>query len=122
MATDASFVEYVQEQTGLGTRLRAKKMFGEYALYVDERVVAFACDNQLFLKPTAQGRALLTQVDEAPPYPGAKLHLRIDDEIDNGASLQRLLLATAHALPPPKPKPKRPSKTKTTAGSKQQTG
>jgi len=87
-------------------------MFGEYALYLGEKVVAFACDNQLYLKPTDAGRALLRHVSEAPPYPGAKMHFRLDDEIDDRALFKRLLQATASALPLPKPK-RAPKKAKT---------
>jgi len=49
MSTEQSFVEYVQSQSGLGSELSFRKMFGEYALYLHGRVVAFACDNQLYL-------------------------------------------------------------------------
>ena len=105
MASDASFVDYVCEQADLGARLTSKKMFGEYALYVEGKVVAFVCDNHLYLKPTDPGRALLQTVDEQPPYPGGKLHLRIGAELDDRELLRRLLLATFDALPAPKPKP-----------------
>ena len=44
-------------------------MFGEYALYIDEKVVALICDNQVFVKPTAAGLEVLGEVIEAPPYP-----------------------------------------------------
>ncbi len=37
MASDRDFVLYVAEQIGLGSRLTYRKMFGEYALYLDER-------------------------------------------------------------------------------------
>jgi TfoX/Sxy family transcriptional regulator of competence genes len=53
MSTDRDFIDYVAEQIGLGSRLSHRKMFGEYALYVDGKVVAFACDNSLFVKPSA---------------------------------------------------------------------
>jgi TfoX/Sxy family transcriptional regulator of competence genes len=105
MASDATFVEYVCEQAGLGPRLGSKRMFGEYALYVEGKVVAFVCDNHVYLKPTPQGRALLESVDEQPPYPGAKLYFRIGAELDDRELLKRMFLVTADALPPPKPKP-----------------
>jgi TfoX/Sxy family transcriptional regulator of competence genes len=104
MASDASFVEYVCEQAGLGPRLTSKRMFGEYALYVEGKVVAFVCDNHLYLKPTEAARALLQAVDEQPPYPGGKPHFRIGAELDDRELLKRAFLATADALPPPKPK------------------
>ena len=104
MASDQDFVNYVCEQAGLGAALTHRKMFGEYALYLDERVVAFVCDNMLFVKPTAAGRALLDEVDEAPPYPGAKMHWRMDAVLDDGDRLGQLLCATAATLPLPKPR------------------
>lgn len=57
MATDTDFIAYIEEQAGLGARLTHRRMFGEYALYVDEKVVAFACDNSLFVKPSASRHA-----------------------------------------------------------------
>ena len=105
MASDASFVEYVSEQAGLGPRLTSKRMFGEYALYVEGKVVAFVCDNHVFLKPTPEGRALLQSVDEQPPYPGAKMYFRIGAELDDRDLLRRLFLVTHDVLPAPKPKP-----------------
>jgi TfoX/Sxy family transcriptional regulator of competence genes len=102
MATHEDFVEHVRNQ--FGNELSYRRMFGEYALYLDGKVVAFACDNQLYVKPTEAGRALLHRVSEHPPYPGAKPYFRIDAEIDDRDLLRRLLLATAQALPLPKPK------------------
>lgn len=106
MATDQSFVDYICEQAGLGPHLSYRKMFGEYALYLDEKVVAFVCDNLLYLKPTEEGRAVLGTVSEHPPYPGAKLYFRLGDELDDRHLLQRALKVTADALPRPKPKAK----------------
>jgi TfoX/Sxy family transcriptional regulator of competence genes len=104
MATDADFIDYVHAQSGLGAALESKKLFGEYALYLDGKVVALACDNQLFLKPTAAGRALLHEVIEQAPFPSAKPHYLLADALEDTETLQRLLRATAEALPPPKPK------------------
>lgn len=105
MATGADFIAYVLDQAGLHGPggLSARKMFGEYALYLRERVVALACDNQLFLKPTDAGRALLPQPEEGFPYPGAKPWWRLA-ELDDRELLRALLQATADALPLPKPK------------------
>ena len=104
MATDRIFVDYVTEQLGLGARLTHKKMFGEYALYLDDKVVAFACDNSLFLKPTEPGRAALPTVTPGKPYPEAKDYYVLDEFLDDTPLLQRLLQVTADALPMPKPK------------------
>lgn len=105
MASDLSFVEYVRDQMHGAGAVTFKKMFGEYALYVDEKVVALVCDNQLFVKPTEAGRALLGTVTEAPPYPGAKPHLLITEQLEDQQLIVELMRATAAALPAPKPKP-----------------
>ena len=47
--------------------LSARKMFGEYALYLDGKVVALVCDDQLFLKPTPGATAALPPA--TPPAP-----------------------------------------------------
>lgn len=106
MATDRDFIEYVHEQAALGSRLTDKRMFGEYALYLDGKVVAFACDNSVLLKPTDAGRALVPRLTEGRPYPEAKIHYVIDEYLDDTALLQALLQATADALPEPKPRKK----------------
>jgi len=104
MATDKSFAEYVQDQAGDAGPISIRKMFGEYALYWENKVVALICDNQLFVKPTEGGRALIDHIVEAPPYPGAKPHLLVGDELDDRDWLAGLLQATAKEVPEPKPK------------------
>ena len=109
MATDKDFVDYVVEQAGLGDALTYKKMFGEYALYHAGKVVAFACDNSLLIKPSSAAQALAPDLPQQPPYPGAKEFPVADELLDDTDALRALLLATSAALPLPKPKaPRRP--------------
>jgi TfoX/Sxy family transcriptional regulator of competence genes len=104
MASEAGFVDFVCEQLrGVGG-VSQRKMFGEYAIYVGRKVVALVCDDQLFLKPTAAGRALLADPVEAPPYPGAKPYFVIDEHLDDAELLAELFRATERELPEPKPK------------------
>ncbi len=105
MATDRSFIDYVLEQVDLGARLRCGRLFGEYALYLDDKVVAFACDNSLFVKPTAAVEQLAPGLPWRPPYKMAKPHPVADELLDEGDALRRLLRAVADELPAPKPKP-----------------
>lgn len=104
MASDPGFVEFVREQLRGVDGVSHRKMFGEYALYLGNKVVALVCDNQLFLKPTAAGRALLETPLEAPPYPGAKPYLVIDEFLDDPDFLASLFRATEGEVPEPKPK------------------
>ena len=84
--------------------LSARKMFGEYALYLDGKVVALVCDDQLYLKPTPGAKAALPDCPTGPPYPGAKLHLLVTDARDDPDQVIAALKAIAADLPAPKPK------------------
>ena len=84
--------------------LSARKMFGEYALYLDGKVVALVCDDQLYLKPTAGATAALPDCPQGHPYPGAKLHLLVTDALDDPDPIVAALKAIAAELPAPKPK------------------
>ncbi len=98
----------------VGRDLRARAMFGEYALYWGDKVVALVCDDTVFLKPTEPGRARLPDAEEGPPYPGAKPHLIVDeDHWEDGHALAALFSATADALPEPKPKKPRKAAART---------
>lgn len=118
MASDLTTVQYLCDQAELGARLTYKKMFGEYALYLDGKVIAFICDDQLFVKPTAAGRDYLGTPHLAPPYPIAKPHFLLIDEIEDPEALRRIFQITADALPAPKPRLARPARRKIAARKK----
>ncbi len=78
----------------------AKKMFGEYCIYFNDKPVALVCDDCLYVKVTEPGRALEKHSAESAPYPGAKPHLEYPiDSWGNGRHLCELLRATHAALP-----------------------
>ncbi len=106
MGSDLSFVEYVTEQIGGECGISFKKMFGEYALYSNGKVVALVCDNQLFVKPTKAGKEYIGNFIEAPPYPSAKPSLLIE-ELENSEWLSKLICITEKELPKPKKKVKK---------------
>jgi TfoX/Sxy family transcriptional regulator of competence genes len=99
VASDIGFVEYVCEQIRGAGRVSHRRMFGEFAVYCDGKVVALVCDNQFFLRPTAAGKELLDPVKEAPPYPGAKPYFLIDAQLDDAEAAAAIVRATADALP-----------------------
>ena len=104
MASDLTFVEYVCDQTSAAGAITFRKMFGEYAIYCGGKIVALVCDNQLFVKPTSGGRSFVGRVAEAPPYPGARAHLLIGDELDDREWISTLVRITEKELPVPRPK------------------
>lgn len=109
MASDPGFVQHVLDQLRDVGDVTHRKMFGEYGIYVGAKMVAMVCDDQLFVKPTEAGRALLGTPEEGAPYPGAKPHFLLNEHLDDRALLASVFLATETALPLPKPKaPKKP--------------
>lgn len=114
MASRQATIDFLLEQISGAGQVHARKMFGEYAIYRETKVVALVCDDQLFVKPTAAGRALIEAPEEASPYPGAKPHFLIAGDLwDDREWMARLIRATADALPMPKPKRPRQTVTET---------
>jgi TfoX/Sxy family transcriptional regulator of competence genes len=118
MATDAGYAKYVCDQLQAAGGISARRMFGEYGLYRHGKIVALIADNQLFVKPTPAGEAVLGTPTYGPPYPGAKPFFNVSDLLDDPEWLVRLIEATDAALPPPKKKPERKAKRETKAGAR----
>ncbi len=116
MASSKDFVEYVCDQIRGAGDVSYRKMFGEYAVYCDGKVVALICDDQVFIKKTEAAAAILGKnAEEAPPYPGAKPHFLVSD-LDDRRFMARLMRSVCDALPPPKAKkPKAPKEKSVTA-------
>jgi len=108
MPSDLSTIDFLLDQLGAVRGVRARKMFGEYALYCGEKVVALVCDNQLFVKITAPGKALVgKRYAEGFAYPGAKASILVGaDDLEDHDRLAELIRVTAAALPAPRPRKK----------------
>lgn len=104
MASELSFVEFIVDQIDSVEEISYKKMFGEYALYSNNKVVALICNDQLFVKQTDGGRDFIGEVVEAPAYKGAKPSFLIEDKFEDREWLSELVRITAKELPEPKPK------------------
>jgi TfoX/Sxy family transcriptional regulator of competence genes len=104
MSTRPETLDFLLDQLGNLPGLRTRRMFGEYCVYVDDKPVAFVCDDQLYVKPTAAGEALLPKPLWGRFYDKAKPHLLLTpDRWDERELLRTLLLTTADALPRPRP-------------------
>ena len=106
MASDLDFVEFVVDQMADAGVISYRKMFGEYVVYCEGKVVALICDNRLFVKPTKGGKSFIVDVVEAPAYPGAKLSFLIEEQIEDKEWLSDLVRLTERELPEPRPKKK----------------
>lgn len=113
MSSSSRTVDFILEQIADAGAVSARKMFGEYGLYCDGRLVALVCDDQFFVKPTAAGRDFLGEVDPVSPYPQAKPWYRIgEDKWDERDWLVRLIAITTEQLPLPPPKAPKKKKSK----------
>jgi DNA transformation protein len=109
MATTQNTIDFLLDQLSGAGDVSAKKMFGEYCLYLAGKPVGLVCDDQLYLKPTQAGKGRLAEVVEGSPYPGAKPHLLITaDQWEDTEWLCDLVRATARELPLPKTRTKKP--------------
>jgi TfoX/Sxy family transcriptional regulator of competence genes len=103
MATSPATIEHILD-TLSPLRLTHRRMFGEYALYLDGIVVAFVCDDTLFIKPTPSALTVLPDAERGPAYPGSKDYIIGSEALDDPDLCTRALRAVAADAPPPKPK------------------
>ena len=100
MASQQSTVDFLVAQMSAAGTVSAKKMFGEYGIYCDGRMVALVCDDELFVKKTAAGKALVGDIAEKAPYAGAKPCFVISgDQWDEREWLSALIRASAAEIP-----------------------
>lgn len=102
MSTSADEAEGILEilRDSLGEdAVKARRMFGEYGLYLDGLFFGLICDGMLYIKPTAAGRAAMRNGTEARPYPKARLWLKpAADDLDDPEALAGLIRLTARDL------------------------
>ena len=105
MASSTDLVQYIVDQCSGAGEIVAKKMFGDYGIYCDGKIVGLVCDDCFYLKPTEIGRTLLRREELRPPYEGAKDYFYLAD-VDDRNYLSMLVRETCKALPGPKMKKK----------------
>jgi TfoX/Sxy family transcriptional regulator of competence genes len=116
MASDWEFVKFVCDQLCGAGEISSRRMFGEAAVYLGDKVIGLICANQLFVKPTEPGRAKIGAPIEAPPFPGATNWFLMAD-LDDPEFLADLVRTTAAALPSPKVKTKKTLRAKSSSSS-----
>jgi DNA transformation protein and related proteins len=100
MTSSQATVDYILDQLAGTGFIHARKMFGDYALYCDEKVVGLICDDQLFIKYTTPGKEFAEgRYTEGCAYTGAKPSMNVSDVIDDRDFLCTLIRVTADALP-----------------------
>jgi DNA transformation protein len=91
-------MDFLLDQLAGQGAFSARKMFGEYCLYLAGAPVGLVCDNQLFLRDDPTLRALIGEVVLGEPYPGAKSHICVTaDQWDDRQALGLWVRAAAEA-------------------------
>ncbi|MBP5659103.1 MAG: TfoX/Sxy family protein [Paludibacteraceae bacterium] len=98
--SNADLVQYIIEQASQAGEVRARKMFGDYCLYCNDKPVGLICDDYLYLKPLKQLDSVLREDDRQmrPPYDGAKPHYVITD-VDDADYVSLLVKTVVENLP-----------------------
>ena len=105
MATLPETADLISEQMRGAGIITTKRMFGEYALYCNGKVIGFICDDSLFIKPTPEAKDFYPDYEDAPPYPGAKMYMLIsEDKWEDRDFMSELATISYNALPAAKPK------------------
>lgn len=108
MSSSQSTADFITEQMSGAGVITTKAMFGEFALYLNGKVIGFICDNSLFIKPTKEAKDFYPDYEDAPPYPGAKMYMLIDEgRWEDSEFMSQLAQVSYDALPAPKPKKKK---------------
>lgn len=107
MASTVGFVEYACDQCGDAGIITYKKMFGEYGIYCNGKIIGLICNNQLFIKKTTIG-ATLKSLEEASPYTNAKPHFVIEN-LEDREFLTEFIKLSYEELPMQKTRKKKVS-------------
>ena len=105
MACSEEYIEFVCNRLVSTGVVRAKKIFGDWLIYIDEKPVVLACDNQCYVKMLPDIAPLMEGAPTAPPYPGAKPHYVLD--VEHRSEAVKVAQALLPLIPYPRPRRKR---------------
>lgn len=72
MACTAEFIEFVCRTLSPLGHVRSRKMMGDYVIYLDEKCVITACDNNAYIKKLPCICDMMADAETGYPYQGAK--------------------------------------------------
>lgn len=108
MACSEEFIDFVYSQIKDTGTVRAKKMFGDWMIYVDEKPIVIACDNICFVKMLPAVCDIMADALTGYPYDGAKPHYILD--IEHREKAVEVIRALLPVIPYPKKREKKPER------------
>ena len=105
MPCSVDFIEFVCEVLSPLGEVRSRKMMGDYVIYVNEKCVITACDNNAFVKKLPCIEAMMADAECGSPYPGAKEAYIL--EFADRNKVLKVIDTLWNALPFPKAKKKK---------------
>ena len=105
MPCSVDFIEFVCEVLSPLGEVRSRKMMGDYVIYVNEKCVITACDNNAFVKKLPCIEAMMADAECGCPYPGAKEAYIL--EFSDRNKVLKVVDTLWNALPFPKTKKKK---------------
>lgn len=66
MASNPEFVQYIADQLAPAGQVTYHKMFGDYGVYLDGKMFALVCDDQLFIKNYQRGGSPCSAAAQSP--------------------------------------------------------
>ena len=104
MACTTDYIDFVCSQVeGVGV-IRAKKMFGAWMIYIDEKPVILAYDDICYVKMLPVISDMMTNAWTGFPYDGAKEHYILD--IEHRDEAIKVIKALLPVIPYPKKRKK----------------
>lgn len=100
MACTAEFIDLACEALAPLGEVRARKMMGDYVIYVNEKCVITACDNRAFVKKLDCIAHLMEDAETGCAYKGTKEGYILD--FSNERKTREVISALWEALPFPK--------------------
>ncbi|WP_072313043.1 TfoX/Sxy family protein [Agrococcus sp. Marseille-P2731] len=83
--------------------IRLQPMFGEHAIYCDDRIFGFVCEDTLLLKLVPEAAELTEHLPRAEAYPGSKPYGVVDDDAMDDVDWLHDVAQTIASTQPRKP-------------------
>lgn len=104
MACNSEYIDFICEVLAPLGEVRARKMMGDYIIYVNDKCVITACDNSAFIKKIDCIAPLMAEAETGFAYEGAKEGYILD--FSDQRKVREVISVLWKNLPYPKKKKK----------------